>query len=81
MQLRINELEGIKRFNRFIVFIFIESWFSSRCAADAPINDIKLIQRLNSYDDDNIRSTGLNMMQRHSWYVSPEVGTLILFSE
>ncbi|CAH0562945.1 unnamed protein product [Brassicogethes aeneus] len=75
------ELQGLKRFNRFVVCVYIESWFTSTSAADAPRNDIMLIQRLQNYSDEKLRTVGLKMMQRHSWYLIPELATLVLFSE
>lgn len=45
------------------------------------MNDIMLIQRLKKYDDEALRATGLKMMKRHSWYLSPELSTLSLFSQ
>ncbi|ESN99269.1 hypothetical protein HELRODRAFT_162787 [Helobdella robusta] len=56
------------------------SLFSWRLTADAPVNDILLIQRLHDYDDAVLGSTGLKMMLHHSWYMSPESATLALFS-
>ena len=74
------ELQGIQRLNRFIIRVYLQSWFSCRLTADAPVNDILLIQRLYDYDDAVLGSTGLKMMLRHSWYMSPELATLALFS-
>lgn len=51
LQLTARELQGIQRFNRFVVAVYIQSWFSCRVVADAPVNDILLIQRLDAYDD------------------------------
>jgi hypothetical protein len=51
MQLTSRELQGIQRFNRFVVGIYIESWFTCRSAVDAPVNDIRLIQKLMAFDD------------------------------
>lgn len=74
------ELQGVKRFNRFVVNIYLLSWFTCRFSVDAPLNDILLIQRLSNYDDEAIKTAGLKMMKRHSWYLSPELATLSLFS-
>lgn len=81
LQLTARELTGVKRFNRFVVLIYLQSWFTSRTASDAPINDLLLIQRLQNYDDENLRNVGLRMMERHSWYLTPELATLALFSD
>ena len=39
-----------------------------------------LIQRLHDYDDAALQSVGLKMMKSHSWYISPELATVALFS-
>ncbi|ESN90318.1 hypothetical protein HELRODRAFT_165973 [Helobdella robusta] len=51
----------------------------TRLTADAPVNDILLIQRLHDYDDAVLGLT-IKMMLRHFWYMSPELATLVLFS-
>ena len=40
-----------------------------------------LIKRLRGYNDNALKTAGLNMMKRHSWHISPELATLALFSE
>ena len=78
IELRAHELKGLKR---FVVRVYIKSWFTSRAVVDAPINDMLLIKRLRKYEDDALKTIGLNMIKRHSWYISPELATLALFSE
>jgi hypothetical protein len=80
LKLTSRELQAIKRFNRFVVGVYIESWFTSKSAVDAPVNDIRLIEKLIAFDDDGLKTAGLKAMKRHSWYLSPEVATLALFS-
>ena len=81
LELTSRELLGLQRFNRFVVCVYLQSWFTTKSVVDAPINDILLIQRLLGYDDEALQTTGLNMMKRHSWYLSPELATLALFSD
>ena len=81
LQLTAKELQSLQCFNRFVICVYIQSWFTSRIAADAPINDILLIQRLYDYDDTVLQTVGLKMMRCHSWYISPELATLALFSQ
>jgi len=76
-----HELQGLQRFNRFVVSVYIQSWFTARSTADAPVNDILLIQRLEAFDDIALSRAGLKMMHRHSWYLSPELATLAIFSD
>lgn len=75
------ELTCIKRFNRFVVLVYIQSWFTSRSAAHAPVNDVFLIQRLLTYEDVKVKHIALEAIKRHSWYLSPELATLLLFSK
>ena len=81
IQLTARELQAIQRFNRFVVNVYLKSWFSCRKVVDAAFNDIQLIQTLNDYDDAAIKATGLKMTKRHSWYLSQELATLSLFSQ
>jgi hypothetical protein len=54
LKLTSRELQAIKRFNRFVVGVYIESWFTSKSAVDAPVNDIRLIEKLIAFDDDGL---------------------------
>ena len=38
------------------------------------------IQWLHDYDDASLKSVGLKMMDRHLWYISPELATFAQFS-
>jgi len=80
LKLTARELQGLQRFNRFVVCVYLQSWFTCRSTIDAPINDILLIQRLHDYDDVDLQLVGLKMMKRQSWYLSQELATLALFS-
>lgn len=81
LQLTARELQSIQRFNRFVICVYLQSWFTCRIVTDAAINDIMLIQRLNEYNDMSLQTAGLKMMKRHSWYLGPELATLALFSD
>ena len=80
IQLTARELQSITLINRVLVTIYIQSWFSCWIVAYAPLNDIMLIQRLHDYDDAALQSVGLKMMERHLWYISPELATSAQFS-
>jgi hypothetical protein len=73
------ELSGVRRFKRFVVNVHTQSWFTSRSESDAPVNDVMLIQRLQAYSDENLENTGLAMMQRRSWYLTPQLAVVALF--
>ena len=81
IKLTARELMGIQQFNRFVINVYLQSWFTSRAVVDVPYNGILLIQRPDEYDDVAIKNVGLKMMVRHSWYLSQELATLSLFSQ
>ena len=64
MQLTARELQGLQRFNQFVVRVYIQSWFSSRSAVDAAANDIHLIGTLKSLDNNGLKSAGLKNDQK-----------------
>ena len=74
------QLQGLQRFNRFVILVYIQSWYTCSLAVDAAFNDIALILRLQDYYDVELSRIGLRMMVRHSWYLSPELASLVLFS-
>jgi hypothetical protein len=81
IQLKAHERLRLEQFNRFVVLVYIQSWFASRCTVHAQVNDICLIGKLMSFDDDQLQNAGLKMMKRHSWYLSPKLANLALFSQ
>ena len=58
----------------------LQVWFTCNSAVDAPINDLKLLDNLKQYEVEEIRTTGIKWLTRHSWYISPEMATLAIFS-
>jgi len=60
IHLRAPELQALQRLNRSVVLVYIQSWFTSRSAADAAINDIHLTGRLTAFDDKALKYVGLN---------------------
>ena len=70
------QLHGLQRFNRFVILVYIQSWYSCSLAVDAAFNDIALIHRLQEYDDVELSRVGLRVMVRHTWYLSPELASL-----
>ncbi|KAK0043713.1 hypothetical protein Bpfe_026974 [Biomphalaria pfeifferi] len=81
LQLTDQQLQGIQRFNHFVLKVYIQSWFTCCSAVDAAVNDISLINRLHDYEEVHLCKIGLMMIKRHSWYLSNEMATLCLFSD
>ena len=80
-KLTARELVSIQRFNRFVLHVYLEAWFTCNLATEAAINDMKLLGRLQQYDDKEISKIGLKWLTRHSWYLSPEMAALAIFSK
>ena len=40
-----------------------------------------LIERQEEYDDEALKTKGLNVIKHHLWYVNPELATLALHSD
>ncbi|KAK0040915.1 hypothetical protein Bpfe_029657 [Biomphalaria pfeifferi] len=81
LQLTDQQLQGIQRFNHFVLKVYIQSWFTCCSAVDAAVNDISLINRLHDYEEVHLCKIGLMMIKRHSWYLSNEMATLCLLSD
>lgn len=61
--------------------VYFQIWFTCQSAVEASPNEIVPIQRLKEYDDKLSSNIGLKMMLCHSWYLSGELATIILFSD
>ena len=72
------ELLGIQRFNRFLIQIYLQTWFTCNLMVGAPINDLKLLDNLKQYEGEEIRAIGMKWLTRHSW-ISPEMTTFAIF--
>jgi hypothetical protein len=80
IKLTARELASIQRFNRFVIHIYLESWFTCNSVTEAAVNDLKILERLQLYDDKELSKIGLKWLTRHSWYLSPELAALAIFS-
>ena len=45
MKLTAYESKGLRRFNKFVVCVYLKLWYTSKCAVDAPVNEIHLLLR------------------------------------
>lgn len=65
----------------FIVFVYIEGWFSATSAIFAPNNDLKMIKKLVEYKeiDEKIAKKALNKFTNHLWYLNSEACALSFF--
>ncbi|XP_050526437.1 uncharacterized protein LOC126897076 [Daktulosphaira vitifoliae] len=65
----------------FIVKCYVQAWFSSPKAIEAPFNDILFLRKLESYKLQNkkIADVALKKITNHLWYLNPECITFSLF--
>ena len=76
------QLKKIARFVQFIVFCYVPWWLTAPSAADAPANDVRLINTLLTFKtvDDVVATAALRAVKLHLWYLTPELLPLCLFS-
>lgn len=68
---------------KFVIFVYLEIWFTAAHAAEAPNNDIKLVRKLNicKMIDEKIAKAAVDKIANHLWYLSPECSALSFFDE
>lgn len=75
-----SQLKKIKCFVQFIAIVYIPWWITCPVAADAPVNDLKLLTAILEYPNKVVSTSALNALKRHLWYLSEELVPLALFS-
>jgi len=77
------QLKKIKDFVKFSIFNYVPWWFASSKVAEAPYNDILLINSMLNYAQINVicSSAALKGLSKHLWYLTEELAPLILFSD
>lgn len=68
---------------QFIVFIYLESWYTATDPITAPYNDLKLVKKLEDYKeiDSKIAAAAIDKIGNHLWYLSPECTALSFFDD
>ena len=75
-------VNGLQRVASFISLIYARFFLTASKGSDAPINDLDMFKDLFFYKshDDTIASKGLEVLQRHGWYLDQSVVPFALFS-
>lgn len=83
LNLSTEELQALKRICLFTVTVYVKAWFSAPTSCDAPLNDLCLLQSLESYAgvDNQIADIALKKMRGHLWYLSEDLIGLAFFSD
>ena len=74
------QIQKLERFVKFVLLVYVPWWISCTSAADAPVNDLMLVHKLQSYEDEVIGKAALKAFSNHMWYLSEELVPLALFS-
>lgn len=76
-------LEKLFEFTIFVVKVYVKYWITSSVAIDAPVNDLKFLQELHRYKQQNefIASEAINVFTRHLWYLSEQLVGLSFFDK
>lgn len=76
-------MKNIRRFNIFVVRIYLENWFLCQIANKAPANDLKLLKNLEKYKevDGEIGMAVQKKFLRHLWYINENNVALAFFDD
>jgi len=76
------ELKNLTEFCLFVCHVYVKAWISCPLASDAPVNDLQLYKNIKQYAEVNkaVADAALKNIDRHLWYVGPELVPLALFS-
>lgn len=77
------EMKNLYKICLFIVLVYVEFWFKAPLAIEAPFNDLRLLEKLNSYRsiDLDAADAALRKFKNHLWYLSPEMSAISLFDK
>ena len=77
------EQQALRRICLFTVTISVKAWFTAPNTCDAPLNDLCLLQTLESFAavDCQLSDAAMKKMKSHLWYLSEDLIGLALFSD
>lgn len=75
------KLNEIRDVCLFLVFNYLEPWYSATDPVVAPRTDLKLLQNILEYAEisEQISSVALSVFKQHLWYLNDDVVALVLF--
>ncbi|KAL4090708.1 hypothetical protein QTP88_025495 [Uroleucon formosanum] len=77
------EITSLKTICCFIVKCYIEFWFRSPNAIEAPYNDVLFLRKLEDYksDDKQVAELAIKKFINHLWYLGEETACFSLFDD
>ena len=81
-QLSWQKKEKVETMAIFIIFPYLQSWFTSPSLLGAAQNDLDLFKRLQKFSkiDKKISSAASSVLSRHPWYLTEELIPVSLFN-
>lgn len=82
-QLNRFDLDRLREFNKFVVKIYAEAWFSCPNAVMAPLNDLNFLKKLVEYEKENkqISVIAYEKFSTHLWYLNEVLVGLAFFDD
>lgn len=76
-------LSDIRRFNVFVVRVYLKQWFLCQVPTMAPANDLKLLKELQNYKeiDSEIGEVVQSKLRGHLWYLNESNIALAFFDD
>jgi len=71
----------IHQFIQFVIFSYLQFWYTASNTTDAPNNDLMFWKRIYAAKDKVIKNAALKALQNHTWYLTEELILLSLFSD
>ena len=67
----------------FVVFVYLEAWFSATVLVSAASNDLAFHKRADSFKavDKKVSRSATKVLNRHTWYLTEELIALTIFDE
>ena len=71
----------LEKMSLFIIFVYLQSWFTSYLLYSAASSDLDLYKRLEKFAKihKKLSTVGAKVLQRHTWYLSEELIPISLF--
>lgn len=77
------ETKNLREICIFVVLFYIKAWFTSTSAILAPNQDLKLMQKLVLYQEQNLSVSlaAIKKLFNHLWYLNEDLAVFALFDE
>ena len=77
------QYEKLVKFVMFILHVYVKYWFECPLGANAPLNDLKLVQNCIHYRvvDTAVSAAAVHACSLHGWYLTQELVPLCLFDK